>query len=65
MVPTCCTLAIASGYVARLVHNKTIRRFLVQHYPEILEELSATVRACGGQLDLVAEKFPATAHRRR
>lgn len=58
-------LAIASGYVARLIDNKTIRRFLVQHYPEILEELSATVRPCGMRLDLVAEKSPATAHRNR
>ncbi len=34
------TLNVVQRYVQRLVKNSTIKRFLVKHYPEILEELT-------------------------
>jgi len=38
-------LVIASGYLAKLLNNKDIRRYLSQHHPEILAEFIAIVSA--------------------
>lgn len=38
-------LVIASGYVAKLVSNAEVARYLGQHHPEILEEFRAIVAA--------------------
>ncbi len=36
-------LVIAAGYLAKLVGNRNIRRYLGQHHPEILEEFTAII----------------------
>jgi hypothetical protein len=36
-------LVIASGYVAKIIANRKIERYLDQNHPEILEELKAIV----------------------
>ena len=38
-------LVIASGYVSKLLGNRKIERYLVQHHPEILQEFKAIVSA--------------------
>ena len=38
-------LVIASGYLAKLVANSEIERFLTQHYPELLWEFRAIIAA--------------------
>jgi hypothetical protein len=38
-------LVIASGYLAKLVANRNIKRYLNQHHPEILSEFTAIVAA--------------------
>jgi ParB-like chromosome segregation protein Spo0J len=42
-------LVIASGYLTKLVSNAEIGRFLLQHYPEFLDEFRSTISA--GSLD--------------
>ena len=38
-------LVIASGYLAKLVKNRDIKRYLNQHHPEILSEFLAVISA--------------------
>jgi ParB-like chromosome segregation protein Spo0J len=38
-------LVIASGFVSKLLGNRKIERYLVQHHPEILQEFKAIVSA--------------------
>jgi hypothetical protein len=38
-------LVIASGYIQKLVNNREIERFLVQRYPEFLQEFRAIISA--------------------
>ncbi len=38
-------LVIASAYLAKLVGNRAIKRYLTQHHPEILAEFFATIAA--------------------
>lgn len=38
-------LVIASGYLSKLVNNRAIERYLVQHHPEILSKFKAIISA--------------------